>query len=146
MRVLLVFILIALCANTTFGQIDVPEYLNATLPIDQRVADLMQRMTLKEKIGQMNQYLGRKALEKASQGSASQMLRDLEQGEIGSLLMVRDLEEGNELQRIAEKTRLKIPFLNAIDAIHGHCLYYGATVFPTCIGMASSWNVELIEV
>ncbi len=120
-------------------------YLDPSLPVAERVEDLMLRMTLEEKIGQMNQYLGLSFLEREDQKSADQMLSQLRQGLIGSFLMVADLREANRLQEIAKQSRLKIPPLNAIDAIHGHCLYYGATVYPTCIGMASSFNTDLVE-
>lgn len=119
-----------------------PKYLNPAVPIRQRVEDLMARMTLTEKIGQMNQYLAR---DYSAQQDPGHMLRELRRGLIGSFLMVTTAREGNELQRIAEESRLKIPPLNAIDAIHGHCLYHGATVYPTCIGMAGTFNDELVR-
>ena len=145
MRPLWTAFLIVLMGWAACCQAASPKYLDAQLSPEQRVDDLMSRMTLEEKVGQMNQSLGRDALERTRPEQLEVMFQDLRAGRIGSFLMVPDIEEGNELQAIAEKTRLKIPVLNAIDAIHGHCLYDGATVFPTSIGLASSWNEQLVE-
>ena len=121
-------------------------YLNPALSVQERVDDLMQRMTLKEKVGQMNQRGGKFFLEQTNKTEQlANMMKDLEEGLVGSFLLVEDTKECNELQKIAENSRLKIPFLNAIDAIHGHALYNGATVFPVSISQASSFNPKNAE-
>ncbi len=136
-------------------------YLDPDLPIDQRVNDLMSRMTLKEKIGQMCQYVAiehfkhsRQKLEGKISESNDQYgfypdltvkdIKDLiRKGKIGSFLHAKDLKEVNELQKIAMESRLKIPLLFGIDAIHGHAIVEGTTVYPTQLSLASTWDNDL---
>lgn len=110
-----------------------PRYLDPRAPVEQRVSDLLARMTLRQKIGQMNQHgssVGRQLLISSS---------------VGSVLSIKNTRRIDQIQQLAESGPLKIPLLVAIDAVHGHCGYTGATVFPTAIGMASTWNVRLIQ-
>jgi beta-glucosidase len=65
------------------------------------------------------------------------------EGKIGSFLHVKDVTEANELQRLALQSRLKVPLIIGIDAIHGHAHIYGATVYPTELALASSWDTAL---
>lgn len=109
-------------------------YKDSTQPIDARVEDLMSRMTLAEKVGQMIQVNGSRP--DAEEWVAKKF--------IGSFLHVIGARSV-ELQSLAEKTRLGIPIIFGIDAIHGHALYSGATIFPTQLGMSSSWNSDLVE-
>jgi len=102
--------------------------------VDERVADLLGRMTLEEKVGQMCQVNGTKP-------DADEWI---EKRHIGSFLHVIG-EPAVRLQKLAEKTRLGIPLVFGIDAIHGHALWKDATVFPTQLGMSSSWNPALLE-
>ncbi len=103
--------------------------------IDQRVIDLLQEMTLTEKIGQLNQL-------DASHGYAPDYLGDgLREGRIGSVLNVANVDVVNELQRIAvEESRLRIPLLVGRDVIHGF-----KTVMPIPLGQAASWNCDLVR-
>ena len=121
-------------------------YLDPTLPVSERVADLLGRMTLEEKIGQMNQYLApryAKASEPADfSGRLDKLLKD---GLIGSLLFVSDVGEANEMQKTAENSRLKIPLIFGIDAVHGLCPVRGSTIFPTPIAMAGTFDTLLVE-
>lgn len=98
-----------------------------------RVRDLLSRMTLAEKIGQM-------CLAGASHEHPTERLGDrLRNGSIGAVLNVVDVEIVNELQRIAvEESRLGIPLLVGRDVIHGF-----KTVLPIPIGLAATWNPEL---
>jgi beta-glucosidase len=119
-------------------------------------------MTLQEKIGQMCQYVGIKhgrtnrheTVQEIRRGdnataykglSVDDIARLVRRGRIGSFLHVADIDEANFLQREAEQSRLHIPLLMGIDASHGHGMYNGATVFPTLIGLASTWNPRLVE-
>ena len=140
-----------------------PAYLNPGLSPDQRVEDLMGRMTLEEKIGQMCQYVAiehikgtkerigkRMKLKKGDDqygmypGLSTDDLKNfVREGKIGSFLHVKDVREANELQRLALESRLKIPLIIGIDAIHGHAHIYGATVYPTQLSLASSWDEDL---
>jgi len=142
---------------------DRPAYLNPNLPIQGRVNDLLARMTLEEKVGQMCQYVGlqhqrevarRKFGEHADLDDAHGFYPDLSprdveqlvvQGRIGSFLHVVTAEEANGLQKLALKSRLKVPLLIGIDAIHGNGLVRGATIYPTPLTLASTWRPDLVE-
>ena len=102
--------------------------------IEARTAELIGRMTLDEKIGQMVQT--------HFAGEVSPDLRStVEAGRVGSLLNVVDADVANELQRIAaEGSRLGIPLLLARDVIHGF-----KTVLPVPLGLAATWNPDLVE-
>lgn len=106
----------------------------ATPEIEKRVSDLLQQMTLAEKIGQMQQS-------NASDGYPPDYLGDsLRAGRIGSVINQVDVATVNELQRIAvEESRLGIPLLVGRDVIHGF-----KTVMPIPLGQAASWNPELV--
>lgn len=115
---------------------ETPFYLDSALSPEQRAADLLPRMSLEEKVGQMMQLSrGRK--------DAAEVDEWVQRG-VGSFLQT-PLQEIIRLQKLAENSRLGIPILFAEDAIHGHCLYPGATIFPTQLGLSSAWNPELFE-
>jgi len=121
-------------------------YLNPKLSIKKRVSDLLKRMSLAEKIGQMNQYIAPQyANALGVQDVSLAMPKLLEKGLVGSFLFVNDCEEANALQKAAETTRLKVPLLFGIDAVHGLCPVKGATIFPSPIGLASTWDLKLAE-
>jgi beta-glucosidase len=111
-------------------------YLDAKLPIEKRIDDLLARMTLEEKIAQMDQYI-------VEDARSTQNEKTLTTVGIGSTLGELTPEEYNELQKLAEQARLKIPVLCGIDACHGHALMPGATVFPTNSSMAATFNPDL---
>ncbi|WP_396653433.1 glycoside hydrolase family 3 N-terminal domain-containing protein [Microbacterium sp. ARD32] len=108
-------------------------YQDASLPIPDRVADLLSRMTVPEKIGQMLQLDARDDL-------ADHVLRR----NVGSILHTSPerILQANEL---TARTRLRIPLLVGEDCIHGHSFWPGATIYPTQLGMAASWDAELVE-
>ena len=108
-------------------------YQDAGRPVEERVADLMARMTLEEKVGQMCQMEGRREPE--------HWVRD--KG-FGSLLHTLAPTSG-ELQAVAAETRLGIPVLFGIDAIHGHAFWPKATIFPTQLGLSCTWNPALVH-
>ncbi len=98
--------------------------------IDQRVDDLLSRMTLEEKVGQLVQYSGFNEERAAA----------IREGRVGSLLNVTGAENTNRVQRIAvEESRLGIPLLFGLDVIHGY-----RTIFPIPLATASSWDPELV--
>ena len=66
-------------------------------------------------------------------------------GKIGSFLHVLTVKEANQLQELARKSRLKIPLIIGIDAIHGNAQVVGTTAYPTSIGQASMFDVDLVE-
>lgn len=113
-------------------------YKDAKAPIEERIEDLLSRMTLKEKVMQLNQYtLGRNNIE----NNKGEEVKDIS-AEIGSLIYFpTDPELRNRMQRHAMKdSRLGIPILFGYDAIHGF-----RTIFPIPLGQACSWNAELVE-
>lgn len=138
-------------------------YRDTSLSPARRADLLLKEMTLEEKIGQMCQYVGpghiKQNEQKADQNSSdmgnidanafglkSQAIIDkVRKGEIGSFLHVLSVDEANALQQVAQQTRLKIPLLIGVDAIHGNGLHAGCTVYPTSIGMASTFNPDLLE-
>ncbi len=97
---------------------------------------LMKKMTLKEKVGQLSQYVGRELLT----GPQSQLLSDslLEQGMIGSVLNIGGVETIRKIQEMnMQKSRLKIPILFAFDVIHGY-----KTIMPTPLAESCSWDLD----
>ncbi len=101
--------------------------------IEKKVEDLLSKMTLEEKIGQMNQI--------SSSGNLEEMSRLIKKGEVGSILNEIDPVRVNALQRLAvEESRLGIPLLIARDVIHGF-----KTIFPIPLGQAASFNPQIVE-
>lgn len=104
-----------------------------SIPTDDRVEDLLSRMTLAEKVGQMLQLDARGDIE------------DLVCSKLGGSLLHASPETMLKTAGLVAKTRLQIPLLMADDCIHGHSFWPGATIFPTQLGMACTWNPDLIE-
>ncbi|MGO4362417.1 glycoside hydrolase family 3 N-terminal domain-containing protein [Terrabacter sp. RAF57] len=108
-------------------------YRDPSLSVEERLDDLIGRMTLPEKVGQMLQLDARGDLTEIVHTKLA-----------GSILHTSpdDLPRAIEL---AARTRLGIPLLTADDCIHGHSFWPGATIFPTQLGMACSWDPDLVE-
>ena len=105
--------------------------------IEEKIASLLQEMTLEEKIGQLN-LRGTSSREKNLPALLIQKVRD---GEIGAFLNVMNPENLRKLQQVAvEESRLGIPLLFARDVIHGF-----KTIFPIPLGQAASFNPEIVE-
>lgn len=138
-------------------------YRNASLPIEQRVSDLLQRMTLEEKVGQLRCPLGWFYYDRTGNKVApsSRFVPEVVQPHIGMLWATlradpwtqKTLDNGlnpqlaakacNALQRdYLKRSRLYIPLFFAEEAPHGH-MAIGATTFPTGIGVAATWQPEL---
>jgi len=101
--------------------------------VETKIDALLSRMTLSEKIGQMNQLTG--------SGLSTVMIGDIKSGKVGSILNELDVKTTNKLQRLAvQESRLGIPILFARDVIHGF-----KTIFPIPLGQAATWNPELVE-
>ncbi|MDQ0643926.1 exo-beta-d-1,3/1,6-glucosidase [Microbacterium murale] len=108
-------------------------YLNPDLAVSARVADLLDRMTLEEKVGQMLQLDARDDLD-------DHVLRRT----VGSILHTSP-ERIVAARELTLRTRLQIPLLVGEDCIHGHSFWPGATIYPTQLGMAASWDASLLE-
>src|SRR3954465_9098703 len=98
--------------------------------IEKKINALLARMTLEEKLGQLQQLDG-----EANGNYRPEHIELVRKGLLGSTLNVRGAQKANELQRIAvEGSRLKIPLIFGFDVIHGY-----RTIFPVPLGEASSW-------
>ena len=116
-------------------------YKDASLPVAQRVEDLLSRMTLEEKVGQLNQVY-------PHEQDPVEYPNLLAAGQIGSQILARfallgdedvDLKRVNDAQKIAvEQSRLGIPLINSRDVVHGH-----RTVFPVPLAQAATWDPDL---
>jgi beta-glucosidase len=138
------------------------DYLNPALPVKVRVDDLLSRMTLEEKIGQMNMPCVYEDGLGAGIPAKSDACRKLTQGTYldylgpfgGFFTMANTiLQEGtrqqaeffNELQKLArEKTRLGIPLLQTEEGTHG-LMCSGKTIFPEGLGIGSTWDLDLVK-
>nr|AOE14223.1 beta-glucosidase, glycoside hydrolase family GH3 [uncultured bacterium] len=114
-----------------------------TLSIDQKVAKLLDQMTLEEKIGQMNQYSGFWDFTGPApkDGKAATKMENLKKGWVGSMLNVRGVKDVRAVQKIAvEESRLGIPLIIGFDVIHGY-----KTISPIPLAEAASWDLEAIK-
>jgi len=112
---------------------ETPTYKDPSAPLEQRVEDLLARMTLPEKVGQLLQLNGQ-----------IEPLKTVRELQPGSLLHILNDELAKAMDAAAE-TRLGIPLLIGEDGIHGHSFHPGATIFPTQLAMACSWSESLLE-
>ena len=152
----------AIAATVGSGSAEKKEmYKDPSVPVKDRVEDLLSRMTLEEKVGQMNQFVGIEHIKANSAVMTADELKnntanafypgvtdkDVErwtaQGLIGSFLHVLTIEEANHLQSLAMKSRLQIPIIFGIDAIHGNANAPDNTVYPTNINLACSFDTAM---
>jgi beta-glucosidase len=144
------FVIAAVQFNSLQGQI-LP-YKNARLKVEQRVEDLLQRMTIEEKVNQMlklsigglkldkNGDIPKESLEKLFDGKSIGCL-DPPISDVESIAKISEAAD----QYLRKNTRLGIPAIQVdLGGIHGQ-MAYGATIFPQSIGQGSTWNPELIQ-
>lgn len=124
-------LLVVLLAST------LPAPVSSSAPdrIEQRVNALLLRMTLAEKLGQLQQLDG-----EANGNFRPEHLEMARKGLLGSTLNVRGAQKTNELQRAALESRLKIPLIFGFDVIHGY-----RTVFPIPLGEAATWDPAAVQ-
>src|SRR5690606_8808561 len=109
---------------------NVPTYLNSKASVEDRVKDLLGRMTLEQKVAQM--------VQSERKTTTAEDLKKYQLGSVlsgGGSLPANNTAEGwadmiDDYQRAALSTELKIPILYGVDAVHGHNNVYGATIFP----------------
>ncbi len=137
-RISIIFVFAMLLCTVFSQNKQLPLYKNATKPIEKRVNDLVLRMTLEEKVMQLNQYtLGRND----NKNNIEDVLKQ-KPAELGSVIYFNnDPKLRNEVQRQSiEKSRLGIPMIFGYDVIHGY-----RTVYPIPLAQACSWNPELAQ-
>ena len=120
---------------TRNNKVDTSVYMNASQPTEKRVEALLSQMTLKEKIGQMDMV------------AIWDKEKIIDQGvpDYGAWIGDAKPDVMNELQKLSEQTRLKIPYLIGVDAAHGYAVLPGKTVFPSAISMAATFNRDLVK-
>lgn len=107
--------------------------------MDRFIDGIMKKMTLEEKLGQLN--LPASGDITTGQAQSSGIAQKIREGKVGGLFNIREVQKIREVQRIAiEESRMKIPLIIGMDVIHGY-----RTVFPIPLGIAASWDMELIE-
>lgn len=125
---------VSVFAAAANGSAAVPVYKDATRPVNERVADLLGRMTLDEKIGQTNQRSVAVGMQ-----DLGGWIPQFKAGQIGSIMNVSSPQVADSLQRLMlTQTRLGIPLLIARDVIHGY-----KTIFPIPLGQAASFNPDI---
>ncbi len=103
------------------------------------VSNLMKKMTLEEKIGQLN--LPGSGDIVTGQASSSDIAKKIKEGNVGGLFNIKGVEKIRDVQKVAiEQTRLKIPMLFGMDVIHGY-----QTIFPIPLGLSCTWNMQMVE-
>ncbi len=131
----LLWVFVLLFATASVGQESSPANLSNSATVNQRVEELLKKMTLEEKIGQLNQVSAANFLNPPNREEL------IEKGQIGSFLWSVDPVQLDKYQHLAvEKSRLHIPLLFGYDVIHGF-----RTVFPVPIAMAASWDPQVLE-
>lgn len=107
--------------------------------MDAFIDDLMSKMTLEEKIGQLNLPASGEII--TGQAKSSNVAERIRKGQVGGLLNLKGVERIREVQKQAvEDSRLGIPLLFGMDVIHGY-----ETIFPIPLGLSCTWNMEAIE-
>lgn len=121
-------------AETTENTVNLP-YRNPELPTEERIDDLLGRMTLEEKVGQMMQL-------DARSGDLDDLIVNKH---VGSILHTAPSDLPKAVETVNAKTRLGIPLVIGDDCIHGYSFWPGATIFPEQLGMATTWDSEKVQ-
>lgn len=122
-------------SNPMTGNTTELPYKNPELPAEERIADLLGRMTLEEKVGQMMQL-------DARSGDLDDLIVNKH---VGSILHISPADLPRAVETVNTKTRLGIPLVIGDDCIHGYSFWPGATIFPEQLGMAVSWDSEKVQ-
>ncbi len=129
--ILLSFVLMLSCNDSQTG--------SGNTEMDAFITDLMNKMTLEEKIGQLN--LPGSGDIVTGQASNSDIGKKIKEGMVGGLFNIKSVEKIRAVQKVAvEESRLKIPLLFGMDVIHGY-----ETVFPIPLGLSCTWDMEAVE-
>ena len=135
MRVISIFITlitVILCSSSYAQKAEDPI-------MDKFINNLMSKMTLEEKIGQLN--LPGAGDITTGQATSSDIAKKIREGKVGGLFNIKSVTKIRNVQKVAvEESRLKIPLIFGMDVIHGY-----QTVFPIPLGLSCSWDMKLIE-
>ncbi len=110
-------------------------YKNPALPVAERIADLLGRMTLEEKVGQMMQL-------DARMGNLDDLIVSKH---VGSILHTSPQDLPRAVEIVNTRTRLGIPLVIGDDCIHGYSFWPGATIYPEQLGMAATWDPNKVQ-
>ncbi|MCD0473896.1 beta-glucosidase BglX [Flavobacterium sp. EDS] len=127
------------CAFLSYAQKKEAKKTVKIKPRSEFVSELMSKMTVDEKIGQLN--LPTSGDITTGQANSSNVAKNIEEGKVGGLFNIKSVQKIKEVQKIAvEKSRLKIPLLFGMDVIHGY-----ETTFPIPLGLSCIWDMKAIE-
>src|SRR6266567_7810842 len=144
-NILLAVVVCLLGASCGAQSAGAPDYRNPKLPVPDRVADLLKRMTLEEKVEQLAG--GRRRMMTTTDPEGQRIFgKFLDVFKVESQISPHDAAElRNDAQKyLLEKTRLGIPAIFQGEALHGY-MAYGSTSFPQVLGLASTWDPALIQ-
>jgi beta-glucosidase len=137
------FFLISLLIIFTLTYSAIPQTTSSATSIEERIESILEKMTIEEKFGQLNQLtaLGEWNAEKTSSSITKEQAELVRKGLVGSFLNVVGAQSTREIQRIAvEESRMKIPLIFGYDVIHGL-----RTIFPMPLAESCTWDPDLLQ-
>lgn len=139
MKTFALFIAISLSTFTVASVSAKDTTKRSTQDMDKFITELMNKMTIEEKIGQLNLPVSGEIT--TGQAKSSDVAKKIEQGLVGGLFNLKGVEKIRDVQKLAvENSRLGIPLIFGMDVIHGY-----ETIFPIPLGLSCSWNMDAIE-
>ncbi|MFL9482514.1 beta-glucosidase BglX [Chitinophagaceae bacterium LWZ2-11] len=134
------FLILTLLVAAGIKNVGAQKINNSKDSVDVKVEVLLAKMTLQEKIGQLNQYTGDREAATGPLGQKTNKIQEIKDGKVGSVLNVKGAKQTREMQGFAMQSRLKIPLLFGLDVIHGY-----RVTFPIPLAEAASWDLKAIE-
>lgn len=132
----IIILILVMCGLTSFAQ---KKSVTTRTPKDKFITELLAKMTLDEKLGQLN--LPSSGDITTGQAKSADIAKKIEEGKVGGLFNIKSVAKIADVQKVAiEKGRLKIPLIFGMDVIHGY-----ETAFPIPLGLSCSWDMKMIE-